>query len=327
MKLRHILPAALALLTAIAVGCAPVKRGEYADGAASVCCDDGFRRILAEEIEVFEYQYPKSLILPSYMSEAAAVDSLMAGKTQLIIITRPFTDREREDVKNTQKRVVRQKCIAVDAVALIVNKENPVGLLTMNEIGEILQGKITRWSQLASPDTSSIRIVFDNAGSSTVNFMRERFMPHGGRISDNPHAFAQENNQQVFDVVRQHPDALGIISVSWLGDNLQATKMPVDKRLTDLQNENDTIAVNFTEAIKVLKVRTADDPVGYQPYQAYINSGQYPLFRQVWAVSTGSNSTVTHSFYAFLTGFIGQKIISQTGIMPYNVQPRVVQLR
>ena len=76
-----------------------------------------------------------------------------------------------------------------------------------------------------------------------------------------------------------------------------------------------------------LKQDASDEPEGYKPYQVYINSGEYPLFRKVYIISTGSNSTVVHSFYTFVTGFVGQKIISQTGIMPYHVNPRVVSLK
>ena len=52
-----------------AVSCTPVKRGEYASGSATIYCDDGFKNILDEEIEVFEYTYPESSIIPFYVSE------------------------------------------------------------------------------------------------------------------------------------------------------------------------------------------------------------------------------------------------------------------
>ncbi|MDE5713269.1 MAG: hypothetical protein K2I16_06570, partial [Muribaculaceae bacterium] len=49
----------LTALAVAAVGCTPVKRGEYAAGSATIFCDDGFKNILEEEIEVFEYSYPE----------------------------------------------------------------------------------------------------------------------------------------------------------------------------------------------------------------------------------------------------------------------------
>lgn len=316
-----------------AVSCTKVKRGEYAKGSATIFCDDGFKNILDEEIEVFEYSYPEASIIPFYVSEQEAIDTLMADGTQAIIVTHELSKEQREYMKKKFKRVVRTHCIAVDAVALITNKGNRVTSLSMTEIGDILNGRITKWSQLAGNDTTTIKLVFDNAGSSTVSYMREQFLKDGRKISDNPNAFAQKNNSQVFDVVKNDPDALGIISVSWLGDDLSlARKVPVDQRNKDYANTTDTIATNLTTEVNVVKVSNPTekndfDPTAYKPYQVYINSGEYPLFRKVYMISTASNSTVLHSFYTFVTGFVGQKIISKTGILPYHMNPRVVELK
>lgn len=320
------LMAAVAIL--MTVGCTPIKKGEYAKGTAYLVADDGFKRIMDDEIEMFEYQYPDALILPKYMSETDALDSLLNASTPMLAVTTKELTRDQiEYVKKKQKRIVRQSCIAVDAVALIVNKDNPVNWLTMNDIKMILNGEMDHWNQLQVNDTNRIMVVFDNAGSSTVNYMTEKFLPAGRTMADNKNAYAQKNNKQVFDVVKEHKNAIGVISVSWLGDNLEHTQMPVGKRLESLQDKTDTIATQFSEAIKVLKIRTEDAPEGVKPYQAYINSGEYPLFRKVFIISTGSNSTVEHSFYTFVTGYVGQKIISLTGIMPYHVNPRVVSLQ
>lgn len=324
---------AAASLMAAAVGCTPVKRGEYAAGSATVFCDDGFKNILDEEIEVFEYSYPKASIIPFYVSEGAAIDTLMNDGTQAAIVTRELNKEQIEYLKAKFKRVVRQNCIAVDAVALITNRKNPVGALSMTEIGDILNGRITRWNQIGGNDTTAIKIVFDNAESSTVTYMRDKFLPAGKQISETANAYAQSNNAQVFDVVKTDPTALGVISVSWLGDDLSvARKVPMDQRMEDYKNQNDTVASNLTSEVNIIKVSNpteANDysPVAYKPYQAYIYSGEYPLARKVYMVSTASNSTVMHSFYVFLTGFVGQKIITKTGILPYHMNPRLVELK
>ena len=326
---------ALLLTAAVAgaVACTPVKRGEYASGSATVFCDDGFRNILDEEIEVFEYSYPQSSIIPFYVSEGAAIDTLMADGTQAIIATRELTKDQIDYMKSKYKRVVRQKCVAVDAVALITNKKKPVGALSMTEVSDILNGKITRWDQLAGNDTTAIKVVFDNAESSTVSYLKEKFLPEGKKLSETANTFAQENNAQVFDVVKTDPDALGVISVRWLGDDLSvAKKVPMDQRMEDYQNENDTIASQLTSEVNIIKISNPTQendfsPVAFKPYQAYIYSGEYPLVRKVYMISTASNSTVMHSFYVFMTGFVGQKIITKTGILPYQMNPRVVELK
>lgn len=326
----------LLLLTALllgAVACTPVKRGEYTEGSATIYCDDGFRNVLDEEIAVFEYSYPNSSIIPFYVSETEALDTLLANKTQAIISTKELTKEQIEYMKSKFKRIVRQQCIAVDAVALITNKDNPVTSLSMNDIKGILDGSISHWNQLAANDTAAIKLVFDNPGSSTVSYMREKFLPEGRSISDNPNAFAQKSNSQVFDVVKKDPNALGIISVNWLGDDLSvAKKIPMKERMESYKIENDTVATNLTTEVNVIKVSnpTAEndyDATAYKPYQAYIFSGEYPLFRKVYMVTTASKSTTMHSFYVFVTGFVGQKIITKTGILPYRMNSRVVNLR
>lgn len=137
----------------------------------------------------------------------------------------------------------------------------------------------------------------------------------------------------MFDVVKKDPDALGIISVSWLGSDLQNAKnVPVDKRFEDYQNQNDTIATELTTEVNIIKVSNPTEkndfnPVAYKPYQVYINSGEYPLFRKVYMITTATKHSVLNSFYSFVTGFAGQKIISKTGILPYHMNARVVELK
>lgn len=321
------------ILAAFAVACSPIKRGEYADGSATMYCDDGFRNILQEEIEVFEYQYPNSAIIPYYVDEQTAMDSLLEDKTQLVVTTHELTQDQIKYMKDKYRRIVRQTCIAVDAVALIVNKDNPVNTLTLDDIKGIISGKISNWNQLAVPDNSTIRLVFDNQGSSTVSYMREKFLGENGKVSDNPNAFAQKDNAEVFDIVKKDRNAIGIISVSWLGADLsEAKNVPVDKRMADYAVENDTIATNLTTEVKILKVANPVEEndystVAYMPYQAYINSGEYPLFRKVFMISTATKSSVLNSFYEFSRGFIGQKIISKTGILPYKMSTRLVNLK
>ncbi|MDE6193234.1 MAG: substrate-binding domain-containing protein [Muribaculaceae bacterium] len=321
------------LLAAFAIACSPIKRGEYAEGSATMYCDDGFRNILQEEIEVFEYQYPNSAIIPYYVDEQTAMDSLLEDKTQLVVTTHELTTDQIKYLKDKYRRIARQTCIAVDAVALIVNKDNPVSTLTLSDIKDIVSGKISKWNQLAVPEDASIRLVFDNQGSSTVSYMREKFLGENGKVSDNPNAFAQKDNAEVFDIVKKDKNAIGIISVSWLGADLsEAKKVPVDKRMADYAVENDTIATNLTTEVKILKVANPVEEndystVAYMPYQAYINSGEYPLFRKVYMISTATKSSVLNSFYEFSRGFIGQKIISKTGILPYKMSARLVNLQ
>lgn len=321
-----------ALLLPGVISCGKTKRGEYVSGAATLYCDEGFKTILDEEIEVFEYTYPESSIVPFYVDEVRAINAIMADSIQGVIATKELTEDQIKYLKSKYKRVVRQKCIAVDAVALIVNKDNPISQLSMTEVGEIIKGEVQRWNQLAGNDTTRIKLVFDNAGSSTVSYLRDKFLGNKSNITDHAYATAVNNNAQVYDIVKKDPDAIGILSVSWLGEDLNVAKnVPVSKRMEEYKVTGDTIGTTLTEEVNILKISNPTEEndfstVGYKPYQAYIATGDYPLFRKVYMITTAPNSTLLYSFYTFVTGDVGQKIMMKTGILPYSMNPRIINL-
>ena len=314
------------IISTTLLSCAPIEKGDYSKGSTTIYCDEGFKSILEQEIAVFEYTYPEASIIPFYVSEIEAIEAIHDNKTNAIIISRELTKEETDYIKAKHRMVARSHCIAVDAVALITNKKNPIGMLSMDDIKQILAGKITRWNQLGINSNDTIKIIFDNPGSSTIKFMKNKFIGEDGQFPKN--AYAQNNNLDVFDIVKSDKNALGIISVSWLGSDLKNTRgLSIEQRVNNIKNSSDTISTNLTDEVQILKIRKDDEIEGYKPYQAYINSGQYPLYKKVYMITTGSNKSLTHGFYSFITGFVGQKIISLTGIMPYHDHTRIVELQ
>ena len=315
-------------------GCGEVKRGEYVKGSSTIFCDDGFKNILEEEIDVFEYQYREASIIPKFVSQDQAIDALIGDSTDAIIVTQELTKDQIEYIKKTNKKIAKTSCIAVDAVALIVNKDNPLKDISMEEIGKILNGDIRYWSQLAAGDSTKIKLVFDNQGSSTVSYMRDKFLD-GKNITANPNvqAFAQKNNKEVFDYIQKDKNAIGIISVSWLGDSLEnAHKVPIEDKVKQAKDINEVVAKALTTEVTVLGVSDPNKDndftlTPYKPYQRYIATGEYPLYRKVYMITTASGSSLMKSFYDFMTGTIGQKIIANTGILPYHMNPRIVEVK
>ena len=59
--------------------------------SATIVCDESFQNIMKQEIDVFEYVYPKNFILCNYVPQAVAVDSLLTGNTRTAIIGRDLT--------------------------------------------------------------------------------------------------------------------------------------------------------------------------------------------------------------------------------------------
>lgn len=312
--------AALSLLAAFS-GCGK-KASMQPDPMAKVACDESFENILEQEINVYEYIYPKEDVLAYYLPENACIDSIMAMQgVKCAVTTRPLTEKE-VSFLHSNKKIVNQKKIAVDALAIIVNPENPVEILSKKEIAEILSGEVSRWDQVEPCKLGEIDVIFDHQGSSTVKFMRDSIL--NGKAFG-PNVSAVKTNPDVFKAVAENKNAMGVIGVSWVSSDMQGREKSVDE-LAQAVEKSDTTQLDFNSEVKVLKIRGNDVVAAYKPYQAYIFDGSYPLYRSVYMISTAPGGTITHRFFSFVTGFQGQKLIQMTGILPATVRPRMVAL-
>lgn len=310
-----------ALLLALA-GCSGQQKPIPDATLAKVACDESFERIIEQEINVYEYIYPKENVLAIYVPEKEALDSLMSLTTfKTAVLTRALTEKEITYLKQ-HKRVVNQKKIAVDALALIVNPANPVNVLSKKEIAEILTGEVTRWDQVEPCKLGDIEVVFDHQGSSTVAYMRDSVL-NGRPFAQN--VYAQKTSKAVFETVTKNKNAIGIIGVSWLTTDM-ATQQPTVEELAKESEKSDTTTLDFAPGIKVLKVRGNGEVTAYKPYQAYIFDGSYPLYRSIYMVTTVPSGMVGHRFFSFVTSFQGQKLIQLTGVLPAVVRPNMVEI-
>ena len=135
-----------------------------------MACDASFENVMQQEIEVFEYVYPNASVLPYYTDEKACVDSLLFGTARLAVVSHELT-REQVEFLRDKKHFAKTKKIAVDAVAVIVNPENPVENLSMKDLGEILTGHITEWNDIYPSKLDKIQVVYYHNGSTVVKYM------------------------------------------------------------------------------------------------------------------------------------------------------------
>ena len=232
-----------------------------------------------------------------------------------------FTKEETEYLKG-KKRNPKVQRIAVDAIALIVNPENPVEILSKSEISDILSGEVTDWNQIEPSKIGKINVVFDDPGSSTLKYMKDSLL-QGKELGEN--VYAQGSNRAVFEAVKKSKNTVGVIGVSWITTDMKGVSTTIEDK-AQTSASSDTTTLEFNREVKVLKIRRDDSIEAYKPYQAYIYSGQYPLFRSIYMVCASVSGTTSHGFYSFVTGFQGQKLIQMTGVLPATIQPRMVAL-
>ena len=278
-------------------------------GIIPITCDECFAPIIRAEIDVFESIYKTATILPIYTDEVESIDLLLKDSVRLAVVSRGLTDREKSVVA-VRKMQVRERKIAVDAIALIVNRANPDSLIGIPVLKKILTGAITSWDQINPASTlGKIDVMFDNPNSSTVRYAIDSICRED-KLSEK--LYAQRNNLDVVDMVSKLPNSLGIIGVNWIS------------------NENDSTNLSFNDKIRVMHVSQHENATldnSYQPYQAYIALGDYPMIRDVYILLSDPRSGLSTGFTSFVMSDRGQKIILKSGILPATQPVRIVSIK
>ena len=325
MRINKVLFLAAALLLLMLASCGDRRPKSHSTrGLARIMCDESFQSVLEQEIAVFEYQYPEASIMPEYINEHDALDSLFKNKVDLIIISHDLTSEQKESLRKLG-RGYRSRMIAVDAIAVIVNKQNDIDELSMDDLRDIFTGKVKRWGEVfpTKLKNDTIKVMFDGSGTGVVHYMKDKFL-NGANFG--PNVYARKSSSDVFEAVEQYKNVIGFIGVSWITSDLKSAEIPIAQKYEELKTKNEVSVIDFTDRIKVMPVRGDDQVQGVKPYQAHINSGDYPLVRTIWAIDASYNGMLDHGFYTFLTGVIGQKIILQTGILPAAEPVRYVEV-
>ncbi|MCC8117369.1 MAG: substrate-binding domain-containing protein [Bacteroidales bacterium] len=319
---------ALCLMLLASCGRYEKKSNTTTVGSSVLFCDESFENIMEQEIDVFEYIYPENHVLARYGTEAEAIDSLMTLDTKTIVIPRDLTAAEVDRIKK-KRRHPRSAKIAVDAVALIVNPENPAEFLSMKEIREILKGETTTWEDL-NPHypNKPIVVLFDKEGSSMVKYMRDSLL-NGESLG--PTAQRTDSLSGVVEAVLKNKYAIGVVGVSCLSTDLRETAS-VQSIADEMQDENGSLSMDDINAriaesgIKTLGVMRDDDRTAYRPFQQNIYDGTYPLTRCIYMITIAPSGSPAAGFYSFVTSFTGQKLIMKTGILPARMNIQVVEV-
>lgn len=267
-------------------------------GVLHMAADDSYKPTIDAEKLVFESLYTNATVHVKYEPEDSLFNDLMSDSARVIVAGRQLTKQEEAYFKDKQLFPEQVK-IATDAVALIVNNENPDTMICMDKIKAIFKGDST-WD---SPEKGKITVVFDHENSSNSRYIRENLV-NGNKFPS--YCFALNSNPQVIDYVSKNKQALGVIAVNWVS------------------NDYDSTTVGFLNKVKIVWVSITKDGEHFQPYQYYIKTGQYPLCRDVYMIKTEPYVGLASGFLSFVTSDKGQRIIFHEGILPTTVPTHLV---
>ncbi|HVA99053.1 MAG TPA: substrate-binding domain-containing protein [Bacteroidia bacterium] len=275
-------------------------------GKINISVDDSYENIIDGEIQVFQALYPYAKINVSYKSEGAAIKDLLDDSSRLVIVNRELYPAEKKYFDNLHL-FPKTTEIAEDALAIIVNKDSPDTLMTVDELKKIFLGTDSTWQQISKTSTGKITVVFDHDSSGNTRYIHEK-IADGKSFSKN--CFSLKSNPQVINYVKNTKGSIGIIGVNWI-------------------TGNDSTQINFMKEINVVALSSLENPQPNdyrQPFQAYIKLGTYPLCRKVYIISREARWGLGSGFSAFVAGEKGQRIILKSGLVPAIAPTRIVEI-
>ena len=294
-------------LLVLATGCVDRdKHGNALDtpisGSIRIAVDESLRPLLETEVSTFEGIYTQANIETLYYPEAEAIDALMNDSVRLAVVTRRFTADEKAYYKQL-KITPTELDVAISAVALIVHRNNKDTLINMNQLKSMLEGRISRWSDLGSKNKAGIEIVFDNPNSGLIRHLKDSVAAVDALPAN---TFAVKNNEAVIDYVAQNENAIGLIGLEWISD------------------KDDSLSNSFLKRIRVMSV--AGDSAHFKPYQAYLALKYYPLSRRITILSREARAGLGTGFMRFVASEPGQRIVLKAGLVPVTMPLRVVEI-
>ena len=310
--MKHLL--ILLLSAGLVVSCGTDFNKPYSDtptsGKVNIAGDETLQPLLDANKNAFMGLYRYATINTSVKPEAACFTDLLNDSVKVIMATRKLNAAEEQVFKSKNLIPVTTR-VAIDALAIIVNRDNPDSLLQMEQLKSMLTGKLTSWKQVNEKSTlGDLTFVFDHAASSTVRYLSDSLM--GGSTSFPAYCYAAKNNPAVIDYVEKNKNAIGVIGVNWISD------------------KDDPKMLSFNNRIRVVWLSNVPDPIYpdnyYGPFQAYLFTGEYPLKREVYMINREGRNGLGTGFVSFVAGEQGQRIVRLAGLLPSSPYTRDIKL-
>ena len=264
---------------------------QYDKGVIYISADESFKNVIDAHVKVYESSYPGTKINVQYKPEAECFKDFGVDSITMIIATRGFSEEEKAFMTDSMKVIPTKSVIAYDAIAVVVNKNAPDSLFTMEELKLLLQGGFKK----------DLIPVFDGLNAtSTIRFIIDSVL-NGAALTSK--AEAASNSEEVIDYIARTPNAVGFLGVNWIG------------------NKEDTTQMSFLTKVTLASLESTDKPGAYvKPVQANIYMRRYPMVRDLVYTLKEKHNGLAHGFANFLRGERGQLIFKRAYLVPAQLE-------
>jgi phosphate transport system substrate-binding protein len=227
------------------------------------------------------------------------IEALSRKEVHIAISSRLINDNELEEARRNGVIPV-QSIVALDAVAIIVNPQTYVDSLSLQQLSDILSGKIKNWKELNGHDLPVTVFGRDNH-SGTGQYLKERL-----NIEEyTPSARCFAENKSIIAAVARQKGSIGYVN---LGSIVSADGKPIE----------------HVWAVSVYY----DGGKAHTPYEKEaIKAGEYPLVRPLYQYTIGYPRNEILDFINFELSDEQQGSLEPHGYFPIQEIHKVLNYR
>jgi len=196
-----------------------------------------------------------------------------------------------EEVEAAQKNGISpiEHVVARDAIAIVVHPSNPVNQLTIGQISDIYRGNVTNWREVGGQDRPVVLLSRESNSGTHVYFL-EQVVRRGDK--KDKALFARDtlllpSSEGISAEVRQNPNAIGYDGLGYVSHD--------QKVVAVARNDGDPYVMPTTETV---------------------NSGAYPIARDLYMYTAGEPSGIVATYLEWILGDEAQTIVRELGFVP-----------
>ncbi len=281
------------LISLIISSCGPAPAGELETNPQPVANienkgSDTIVNLALAWAEEYQKTNPQVSISVTGGGSGAGIASLINSTADLANASRKIKS---EEIANAEANGITpvEFIIARDAIAVIVNPQNPIEKLTLQQISDIYSGKINNWSEIGGEDRPIVRLSRETNSGTHVYFLEEvlRLGDSENKTLFSTDTLLLPSSEGIGAEIRENPNAIGYDGLGYVTDDM-----------------------------KVVAVAAAEGQPYIKPAIETVNDDTYPIARDLYIYTAGEPAGAVKEYLDWILSVDAQKIVQSLGFVP-----------
>ncbi|MFN8380738.1 MAG: phosphate ABC transporter substrate-binding protein [Anaerolineales bacterium] len=238
--------------------------------------------------ESYQAKYPSVRISVTGGGTGTGIAALVNGTVDIANASRKIKDEETAEAQSNGISPV-EHIIARDAIAVIVNPNNPVSQLTLQQISDIYSGKYTNWQDVGGEDRPIVKLSRETNSGTHVYFL-ETVLRLGNKESKtlfSTDTLLLPSSEGIISEVRQNPNAIGYDGLGYVPDDL-----------------------------KMIAIAKEEGGAYVLPSIETVNDKTYAIARDLYMYTNGEPTGIVKEYLDWILSAEAQQIVADLGFVP-----------